>query len=70
MMSRDPFLLAQQVNKHIREIFQDLISSLDSTLPLKNVADYVQNQSVLKYYRLSDAPKKTFGKSDESCGVY
>lgn len=56
-------------NKHIREIFQDFISSLDSSLPLKNVADYIQEQSILKYQRKSDAPKKTLGKYSFRAGT-
>jgi hypothetical protein len=49
-------------NKHIRDIFEDLINSIDSTLPLKDVADYVQKQSIIKYKQMSDSPKKTFGR--------
>jgi len=49
-------------NKHIREIFEDLINSIDSTLPLKDVADYVQKQSIIKFTQISDSPKKTFGR--------
>lgn len=56
-------------NQHIREIFQDFISSFDSNLPLKNIADYVEKQSVVKYKQILDAPKKTFGKYFLRVGV-
>jgi hypothetical protein len=51
--------------KHIKDISQDLISSIDSSLPLKDIMGYVESHSTFKLGReesISDAPKKTFGR--------
>lgn len=56
--------------KHIREISQDFIRSIDSTLPLKDVVEYVQSKSVFKYPGgILDAPKETFAKYSFRVGI-
>lgn len=44
----------------IKDIIRDFISSLDSGWPQKDFLEYVQNQSAIKYSRISDAPRQTF----------
>ena len=51
--------------KHIKDISQDLITSIDSSLPLKDIMDYIESRSTFKLGReqnISDAPKKSFGR--------
>jgi len=55
--------------KQIRDIVQDFISSIDSGWPIKDVIEYAQNQSAVKYSKIADAPKNMFGKYSVRAGT-
>jgi len=48
--------------KSKRQILQDFIRSIDSSLPLKDIMVYIQEQSNFDYDRILDAPQKKFTK--------
>jgi len=58
----NPSIRPTKFTRKIREIFEDFIKSVDSTLKSNDITNYVQKQSVVKYRQIMDAPKKTFGK--------
>lgn len=58
--------------KHMKDISQNLISSIDSSLPLKDIMGYVESRSTFKLGReqsISDAPRKTFGRYSFQVGL-
>ena len=58
----NPSIWPTKFTEQIKSIFQDFIKSMDSTLDIKNISSYVQEQSLSKYHQIKDAPMKTIGK--------
>lgn len=57
----EPYTYPTRFTEQIKEISQYFINSLDSTLNLKDVINYVQVQSHVQLNGIADASRKNFG---------
>ena len=57
----EPYTYPTRFTEQIKEISQYFMNSLDSTLHLKDVINYVQEQSNVQLHGIADASRKNFG---------
>jgi len=58
-----------RLTPHIKAILQDFIGVFGLNLPIKDITDYVQKNSVVRYKGILDAPPKQFGKYSFRVGI-